>query len=159
MYRNVSLKMVKLFPKYYVAYFGLCKFFNNRYLFSNDAVFLGHPVVTWLCLQFSNLFPWSSFYAFVQLEREHETSTMVFGDKSNMVSIRNKETMSMFNTFVSSKNVLHIQYKMYKEPQKCTGLFFLYNWMFVCLFSDPKLGAGIIGSQGESQGLCILPSL
>ena len=45
MYRNVSLKMDKIFPKYYITYFGLCKFFNNGYLFSYDAVFLGHPVV------------------------------------------------------------------------------------------------------------------
>ena len=44
MYRNVSLKMDKIFPKYYITYFGLCKFFNNGYLFSYDAVFLGHPV-------------------------------------------------------------------------------------------------------------------
>ena len=44
MYRNVSLKMDKIFPKYYITYFGLCKLFNNGYLFSYDAVFLGHPV-------------------------------------------------------------------------------------------------------------------
>ena len=44
MYRNVSLKMDKIFPKYYIAYFGLCKFFNNGYLFSYDADFSGHPV-------------------------------------------------------------------------------------------------------------------
>ena len=45
MYRNVSLKMDKIFPKYYITYFGLCNFFNNGYLFSYDAVFLGHPVL------------------------------------------------------------------------------------------------------------------
>ena len=45
MYRNVSLKMDKIFPKYYTTNFGLCKFLNNGYLFSFDAVFLGHPVV------------------------------------------------------------------------------------------------------------------
>ena len=39
MYRNVSLKMDKIFPKYHIAYFGLFNFFNNGYLFSNDAVF------------------------------------------------------------------------------------------------------------------------
>ena len=33
MYRNVSLKMDKIFPKYYLAYFGLCKFFNNGICF------------------------------------------------------------------------------------------------------------------------------
>ena len=44
MYRNVSFKMDKIFPKYYIVYFGLCKFFNKGYLFSNDAVFSGHPV-------------------------------------------------------------------------------------------------------------------
>ena len=35
---------VKLFQKYDIAFFGLCKFLSNGYLFSNDAVFLGHPV-------------------------------------------------------------------------------------------------------------------
>ena len=40
MYRNVYLKMDKIFPKYYITYFGLCKFLNNGYLFSYDAVFL-----------------------------------------------------------------------------------------------------------------------
>ena len=45
MYRNVSLKVDKIFPKYYITYFGLSKFFNNGDLFSYDAVFLGHPVV------------------------------------------------------------------------------------------------------------------
>ena len=40
----MSLKLDKIFPKYYKTYFGLCKFFNNGYLFSNDAVFSGHPV-------------------------------------------------------------------------------------------------------------------
>ena len=44
MYRNVSLKMDKIFPKYYITYLGVCKFFNNGYLFSYDAVFFGHPV-------------------------------------------------------------------------------------------------------------------
>ena len=44
MYRNVSLKMDKIFPKYYIAYYGLCKSFNKGYMFSNDAVFSGHHV-------------------------------------------------------------------------------------------------------------------
>ena len=44
MYRNVSFKIDKIFPKYYIAYCGLCKSFNNGYLFSNDAVFSGQPV-------------------------------------------------------------------------------------------------------------------
>ena len=46
MYRNVSFKMDKIFSKYYyIDYFGLCKFSNIRYLFSNDTVFSGHPLV------------------------------------------------------------------------------------------------------------------
>ena len=34
----------QIFQKYHTAYFGLCKFSNNGDLFSNDAVFSGHPV-------------------------------------------------------------------------------------------------------------------
>ena len=49
MYSYVSLKIDKIFPKYYITYFGLCKFLNNGYLFSNDAVFLGHPVFNPAC--------------------------------------------------------------------------------------------------------------
>ena len=37
--------MDKIFPKFYITYFGRCKCFNNGYLFFYDAVFLGHPVL------------------------------------------------------------------------------------------------------------------
>ena len=33
MYKNVSLKMGKIFPKYYIAYFWLCNSFDNGCLF------------------------------------------------------------------------------------------------------------------------------
>ena len=47
LYKNVSLKMGKIFPKYYIAYLELCNSFDNGCLFfriSNHAVLLGRPV-------------------------------------------------------------------------------------------------------------------
>ena len=68
--RHISVHK-QLFPKYYITYFGLCTFFNNGYLFSYDAVFLGHPVhtvrskcyINWLFIS-SNLYRWMHFQLF-----------------------------------------------------------------------------------------------
>ena len=66
MYRNVSLKMDKIFPKYYITYFGLCKFFNNRYLFSYDAVL------------------WDTLYNYYTIDAKLSTDTLISADTKQM---------------------------------------------------------------------------